>query len=398
LELKKSFATGKGRKAKWLPPEQWEVLIQDHLPAYITWEHYLKNQERIKQNQTRPDTPGAPRQGCALLPGLLVCGRCGWRMQVHYHIKNQPYYRCMHHHLTATEKICSGISGNILDGLVADQVLRALEPAALELSLKARADLRRERERLDKNWKQRLQRARYDVELAERRYQAVDPANRLVTATLERQWEEAMQQERGIKEEYDRHCRQTLPQLGAADEERIRALSSDIPALWHSSATTNADRQSIVRCLVERVVVEVEPNNEDTVATIHWLGGFESRHEFARPVRTYDQLCEGDLLMKRIVELRDGGKTAEQTADALNAEGYALINPGKKFNREIVRKLQLKLGIYGERDDDSLLGPGEWWVRDLAREVGIPWQTLREWAVNGWVHARQTSVEKLWIL
>jgi hypothetical protein len=146
------------------------------------------------------------------------------------------------------------------------------------------------------------------------------------------------------------------------------------------------------------VVVEVEPNNEDTVATIHWLGGFESRQEFARPVRTYDQLCEGDLLMKRIVELRDAGKTEEQTADALNAEGYAPINPGKKFNWEIVLKLQLKLGIYGEREDDSLLRPGERWVRDLAREVGIPWQTLREWAVNGWVHARQTSVEKLWIL
>lgn len=123
-----------------------------------------------------------------------------------------------------------------------------------------------------------------------------------------------------------------------------------------------------------------------------------SRHEFARPVRTYNQLSEGDLLMKRIIELRETGKTAEQTAATLNAEGYAPINPGKKFNREIVRKLQLKLGIYGERDDDSLLGPGEWWVRDLAEEVGIPWQTPREWAVNGWVHARQTNVEKLWIM
>src|SRR6266446_9455269 len=272
-EFKKSYASGKGKKRKWLPYDQWEVLILDHLPAYITWDHYLKNLNRMKQNQTRPDTPGPPRQGCALLPGLLVCGRCGWRMQVHYHIKNQPYYRCMHDYLTATDKTCFGISGNTLDGLVAGQVLRALEPAALELSLKARADLRRERESLDKNWKHRLQRARYDVELAERRYQAVDPANRLVAATLERQWEEAMQLERGIKEEYERHCRQVLPQLGAEDEERIKALSSDIPALWHLPNTTNADRQGIVRCLVESVVVDVEANSEDTIATIHWIGG-----------------------------------------------------------------------------------------------------------------------------
>src|SRR5947199_10411570 len=116
----------------------------------------------------------------------------------------------MHAYSTATEKTCLDVPGYGLDELVSGQVLRALEPAALELSLKARADLRRERQRLDKHWKQNLQRARYDVELAERRYQAVDPANRLVAATLERHWEDALQSERRIKEEYDRHCRQTL--------------------------------------------------------------------------------------------------------------------------------------------------------------------------------------------
>jgi hypothetical protein len=180
--------------------------------------------------------------------------------------------------------------------------------------------------------------------------------------------------------------------------ERIKALASDIPTLWHSSTTTNADRKAIVRCLVERVVVTPDPHNEDTAATIHWVGGFESRHEFARPVRTYDQLQDGDLLMKRLVELREAGKTAEQTADILNAEGFAPINPGKMFNREIARKRLLKLGLHGERNDDSLLAPGEWWVRDLADEIGVPWQTLREWAIKDWVHGRQSSVEKLWIL
>lgn len=99
---------------------------------------------------------------------------------------------------------------------------------------------------------------------------------------------------------------------------------------------------------IERVIVHVEANSEDTVATIHWIGGFESRYEFARPVRTYKQLQEGDLLTKRLVELREAGKSAEQTADILNAEGVAPINPGKKFNRVIVRKLLLKLGRYGE--------------------------------------------------
>ena len=168
--------------------------------------------------------------------------------------------------------------------------------------------------------------------MAERRYQAVDPANRLVAATLERQWEDALQNERGLKEECDRHCRQTLVQLSTDDEARITALASDIPALWHAPTTTNAERQAIVRCLIERVVVYVEPSSEDTVVTIHWIGGFESQHEFARPVRTYDQLCQGDRLMKRVVELREAGKTSKQTAEILNLEGFKPIDPHGTFN------------------------------------------------------------------
>jgi DNA invertase Pin-like site-specific DNA recombinase len=398
LDSKRRYVAGTPRAAKWLPMDQWEVLIRDHVPAYITWEKFLRNQERLKQNQTRQDTPGAPRKGCALLPGLLVCGRCGWRMQVGYRSKNHPHYRCMHDHSTATKTACFGLAANELDDLVSGQVLRALEPAGLELSVKAQADLGRERERLNKHWKQQIQRSRYDRELAERRYQAVDPDNRLVAATLERRWEESLRQERQLQEDYERHTQETLSQLSAEDEARIASLASDIPALWHSPQTTNMDRQAIIRCLVERVVVDVERNSEHTEVTIHWAGGYESRHEFVRPVRTYEQLSFGDRLMKRIVELREAGKTAAQTAEVLNREGFKPINPRDIFNGDVVEDLLLKLGLRTERYDDSLLAPGEWWVRNLAKELGMPWQTLREWATNGWAHGRQTNVEKLWIM
>src|SRR5207248_997797 len=93
-ETRKSrCAPGKVPSRQWLPMDQWQVLIRDHLPAYITWEHFLSNQERMKQNQTRPDTRGTPRNGCALLSGLVVCGRCGWRMQVDYGNKDKAFYR-----------------------------------------------------------------------------------------------------------------------------------------------------------------------------------------------------------------------------------------------------------------------------------------------------------------
>ncbi len=398
LDSKRTYAAGTTHAQKWLPMEQWEVLIRDHVPAYISWEQFLRNQERLKQNQTRKDTCGTPRQGCALLPGLLTCGRCGRRLQVSYRSKNHPRYRCMYDHSMATETPCFGLAANELDELVSGLVLRALEPAALEFSIKAQTDLRLERERLDKNWQQKLRRARYDVELAERRYQAVDPENRLVAATLEQRWEETLRQERELQEGHNRFTQQTFSQLSAEDEKRIASLASDIPALWSSPQTTNMDRQAIVRCLVERVIVHVKQNSELAEITIHWVGGYESRHQLIRPVRTYDQLLHRDLLMKRIVDLRETGKTAAETAEVLNKEGFKPLNPRDRFKGFMIEDLLRKLGFRTERKDDSLLTAGEWWIRDLAKQIGMPWQTLHEWVANGWVHGRQTKIEKLWII
>ena len=127
----------------------------------------------------------------------------------------------------------------------------------MELSLQARADVERERKQLEKHWRQRRQRARYDVELAERRYQAVDPANRLVAASLERRWEEALEEERKLQEEYDRFVPHTPSQLTDEERTRIMALTTNMPALWHAAGTTNADRKQIIRCLTEKVVVDV---------------------------------------------------------------------------------------------------------------------------------------------
>jgi DNA invertase Pin-like site-specific DNA recombinase len=394
--------TRKGRNAggsqHWVPMDQWQVLIRDHLPAYITWEQFLNNQERLRQNQCRPDTPGTPRNGVALLSGLVVCGRCGRRMCVWYGKQTQAHYRCTYAQRTATEKVCFGLAARAVDELVAGQLLRALEPAALELSLKAQADLRRERERLERHWKQKLQRARYDAELAERRYRAVDPENRMVAGTLERQWEESLRQERQIREEYDRWSQQALPPLSAADEARISSLSADIPGLWHCPATTNADRQAITRCLVERVVVHVERDNDRTEATIHWAGGYESRHTFSRPVSTYELRSDFDQLLDRVVELHEGGKAADKIAAVLNAEGHRPCRHGRKFNGKSVRDLLLRRGITDERKDTSLLGPNEWHLPSLAKKLKMRRVRLWDWVKRGWVHSRRTTVQKALIL
>ncbi len=132
-------------------------LQRDRLPAYITWERYEANQQRLLQNSPRPGSPGVPRNGRALLTSLLVCGACGRRMYASYRSKSTAYYECTRRKNEGST--CCGLEAGVVDDLVAQQVLRALEPATLELSLKAIQDVHQERERLHRHWKQRLERA-----------------------------------------------------------------------------------------------------------------------------------------------------------------------------------------------------------------------------------------------
>lgn len=384
------------------PMEQWKVLLQDHLPAYITWDQYLKNRERVKQNQNRPGFVGIPRNGAALLPGVLVCGNCGWRMQARYHANGMANYSCTGQYRqneTATDSRCYGLTAKVLDDLLAQQVLRALEPAAVELSVQVQADVERERQCLEKHWQQRRQRAHYDVELAERRYQAVDPENRLVAATLEKRWEEFLGQAKQIDEEYERFVRERPAPLSAEDRTRVAALTSDIPALWHASTTSNADRKQIIRCLVERVVVHVRSDSEFVDVTIYWAGGYESAHEIVRPVANYAQLRDFDQLMNRIVGLHQAGHTAAQIAERLNAEGFYPPRRRGPYTMVVVRELLKRRGLLGnEHSQLHLLGEHEWWLTDLARALKMSHLKLRDWANRGWVHSRRTPGQDYWIL
>ncbi|HMB06795.1 MAG TPA: recombinase family protein, partial [Isosphaeraceae bacterium] len=274
----------------WAPMEQWKVLKRDCLPAYISWDHYLANQECLRQHRSLPGSKGTPRRGVALLTGLVVCGNCGRCLQASYRTRQVAHYSCVRHRVEGTEQACYGLKAAVVDELVTQQVLRALEPAALELSCQATEMIQRDRARLDKHWKQRLEQARHEARDAERRYRAVDPENRLVARTLDQRWEEALRAERRVQDDYDRFLREQQPRLRPEERARIAALSADIPALWHDPGTTPQDRKEIVRHLVEKVVVHVKKDSEYVDVEIHWHGGFTSVHEVVRPVQHDEQL------------------------------------------------------------------------------------------------------------
>jgi DNA invertase Pin-like site-specific DNA recombinase len=337
VDPKRTAASGGKVRMRYVPMAEWKILQRDRLPAYITWEQYLANQERLRANRSWPEAPGVPRAGAALLPGLLVCGACGRRLRAAYRTKAKPYYDCMRHRLEGSD--CCGVSAAAVDDLVSAQVLRALEPAALELSLQAQAYLHAERDRLHQHWRQRLERAAQEVGRAERQYQAVEPENRLVARTLEQRWEETLRAQAAQQEEYDRFVREQPRELSAAERARIRALAADVPALWRAPETTAVERKEMVRLLVERVVVHVRADSERGEVEIAWRGGQTSRHALVRTVSRYESLSDYPRLLARVRQLRDAGLTIRQVAQRLNEEGYRTPRSRKGYTSTSVRKL-----------------------------------------------------------
>ena len=276
--------------------------------------------------------------------------------------------------------------------------MRALEPATLELSLKAIQDVHQERERLHRHWKQRLERATYEAERAERQYHAVEPENRLVARSLERQWEEALRNRRELAEEYDRFLKEQPAHLSEDQRARILALSSDLPTLWNAPETTAADRKEIIRLVVERVEVHVRAETECGEVMILWRGGVTTRHQIVRPVSRYESLGSYDQLMNRIIEMRQEGRTIKQIAVQLNAEGYRTPRSRKGYTSTSVRKLLSRGELTRGRIGTRQLFRHEWWLPDLARELRISTNKLRDWALRGWVRSRQVPPRGLWVV
>jgi DNA invertase Pin-like site-specific DNA recombinase len=374
-------------------PEECLVLIRDRIPAYITWGRFEANQERLRANRNSPTTAGAPRNGPAILSGLVRCGRCGRRMVVRYPgPAHRPSYACTRGTVDYGVPVCQGLShGTALDELVARQLLAAVEPAALEASLAAVAGVERERRALTRQWDLRRERAAYETERAARQYQACEPENRLVARELERRWEEALKQERQLGDDYDRWQRSAPAELSPATAAAIRALAADLPAVWAAPTTTPADRQRIARLLLDRVVVIVDKASERVDVSLHWVGGDVQSHTLARPVRRYDQHSAYPRLTARLRALCGQRRPAAAIAEQLNAEGFHPPKRTTRFTRPMVLRLIGLLGL-GRREPDGSaagLGPNEYRPAGLAERLGINRDTVRRWIRVGWVHGRR---------
>jgi len=191
-------------------------------------------------------------------------------------------------------------------------------------------------------------------------------------------------------------CRSQPASLSAAEQEQIRSLARDIPQLWHAETTTAAERQRLVRFLIEQIEVRVQGETDQVEVAIRWAGGFVSHHSLARAVQCYEQLADYPRLRARIAALRAEGKSMAAVAECLNQEGFYPPKRATRFSKDMVAGFLAKDGRSGPRpvalSAAGLLHKGEWLLTDLARHLGMPSATLHRWRKVGWVHARKLPV------
>jgi DNA invertase Pin-like site-specific DNA recombinase len=380
------------------PSEEWTVLLHDRFAAYITWEQYLANQSLLLENQRRPTTKGTPGGGSALLAGLLFCGRCGRKMQVEYHTIRQGRYSCSQRRFAAIDEVCGGLPARGLDELVTQQLLQALAPAAIELSLCAIEHASEQRRQHGTQLRQNLERATQEAERAERQYQAVEPENRLVGRTVEARWEAALKHQDAARDACDRFEHEESIKLEAGQRRALEALSHDIPMLWHAPETTVVERKEMLRCLIERVEVTKSGTGQQTAVVIRWAGGFQSRHELCRTTWCYEQLDNYKELLARLGALRRAGWRAPRIAEQLNAEGFRTPKQRGAFTEYVVRSLYPRLAAQAEAENASGPQPPQWSADALAERLGIPVKKLKDWVRCGWVQAIERPFGGVWIL
>jgi DNA invertase Pin-like site-specific DNA recombinase len=380
-------------------PSDWPVRIDNAHPSYISWERYMKNKEKLSQNQfkRRDGTQGAPREGLALLTGLLLCGRCGRRMSPHYEDhKRSPTGRWLYTCYGESSKgkgLCWSVSGTAIDRAVEQLFLETVVPSEVELSLAVATEVGRQSEALARSWKSRIEQVRYEARLAERRYKAVDPDNRVVARTLEAEWEQRLCDVEAVEQQYAEARRLGHVELSDGDRQRIRELSRDLAIVWRSPTTGDADRKAMLRVVIEVIRVDpIEVPRRATRIQVQWHSGAVSELEIARFGKG-DKHRHSPEAIKRLGELVSTGYHDDDVAEQLNLEGLR-TGTGLEWNGERVLLTRRNYGIQRVAKDRQRMPPlpeqdpqGRYSVPGAEARFGISRGKLYRWIQAGLVSA-----------
>jgi len=376
----------------------WRVSLKDHHEGYITLEEFFKNQERLEQNRTNGEATllaGPAREGLALLQGLLLCGTCSHALTVRYTGNGgiYPCYQCNRLRRDGlASKDCMSFRCDLLDAAVAEEVLKALQPAEIELALAALQELESRDRDISRQWQMRLERAEYEAALAERRYQEVDPSQRLVAGTLERRWNDALLEVEDLKEQAAEFQRQQARVITEEQKAKVLALATDLPRLWHASTTQAKDRKRMLRLLIKDITVEKLLRPKQLLVHIRWQGGACSDVCVQLPPNIADRVRYPAAVVDRVRQLAQGLLDTE-IADCLNQEGQ-ISALGKTFTGSMVKWIRYRYQIPMAR----LVRPEELTVQQVSERFSVSPNVVYYWIDRGVIEARRpNSGSAYWI-
>jgi DNA invertase Pin-like site-specific DNA recombinase len=380
---RKVGVTGQPRYRR-LPQAEWKVFLPNAHPGYLSWEEFETNQATLRANaQSRGlDRRRSPaREGVALLQGLVLCGRCGERMTVRYIVRQghpAPYYVCQREGIATAQRICESLPGVTLDDAVAEAVLAAVTPAALEVALEVFEELRARKADVDRLRCAQVERAREEAELAQRQFLLVRPEHRLVADSLERQWNEALRRLAAAEEEYRRATTADGPALTGDDRARIHALASDLPPVWHDPRTAMRERKRMLRLLIEDVTLL-----RAHAIQIRWKGGATMTRERSLPLTAPD-LRRTPAAIVELIRALAPDQTDRQVAATLNARELR-SGTGQPFNRVVIRHIRQTYGISGLAE--RLHQAGWLTATEIAVQLGVHFTTAKRFAHEGVLRA-----------
>jgi len=304
---------------------QWPVKIEAHHPAYLSWEEYVKNGERLRQNWNCEGTRGVAREGNALLQGMVYCGICGRKMGVQNRAlseKRSPSYICQSGYYNGEgDKVCQSMTSRPVDAAIVEAFLEAVSPMSLEVGLQVLEQLEQDLAAQRRQRELQLEQARYEARLAQRQYDAVDPDHRLVASELERRWNEKLERVTHLEQAYAQAKQEAQWDLTPQERQAIQKLSQNLPQLWGAATTTNQERKRLLRMAMESVQLDGVSNAGEIGVQIRWRSGVLTNVTVKRSAPGEGSLKTPEEAVAKIHEMA-GEYNYAKIAEHLNDAGY----------------------------------------------------------------------------
>ena len=366
------------------PLQDCEILLKDHHDGYIGWEEFERNQKQLAANAYgHRDGVKSGRGGRALLAGLLVCGRCGRRLNVVYAGRsNQPVYRCDRGIAAVGARRCMMFGGLRVDTAMARELIRAVEPMAIEAALLAERRTMEHQAEHRRILELELQQARYEASLAERRYAACDPDNRLIAATLEKNWEAALRRVRDCETRLDATTT-SAPRSRVIPE--LTGIAEDLEAAWKNTSVTMRSRQQLARALINDIIVDIDEQAREIVLIIHWKGGQHSELRLRKP-QSGEHECRTSDEALAVIRSMASCWSDQDIAATLNRMGLP-TGQSKTWTAHRVGSIRRVRGIHAYKSAEK---DGTWLtLLEAAQQYGVTSHRIRKLIQAGVLRAEQ---------